>query len=113
MATRNRESGRGSLPIPDRPKIGLTTFDAKDPESKYPPIEPLRPPEGAPNVLVVLIDDVGFGASSAFGGPCIVGLCMNPPDHAIVLCVDEKSAGVESDEADSSPAAGRAGTAIP
>jgi len=70
MATQNRESGRETLPIPDRPKIGLTTFDAKDPESKYPPIEPLRPPEGAPNVLIVLIDDVGFGASSAFGGPC-------------------------------------------
>ncbi len=35
----------------------------------FPPIEPLRPPEGAPNVLIVLIDDVGFGASSAFGGP--------------------------------------------
>ena len=27
-------------------------------------------PKGAPNVLVILIDDVGFGASSAFGGPC-------------------------------------------
>ena len=70
MATGQRENWRGALPIPDRPTIGLTTFDAKDPESKYPPIEPLRPPEGAPNVLVVLLDDVGFGASSAFGGPC-------------------------------------------
>ena len=30
----------------------------------------LRPPPGAPNVLVVLLDDVGFAASSAFGGPC-------------------------------------------
>lgn len=30
----------------------------------------VRAPEGAPNVLVVLIDDMGFGASSAFGGPC-------------------------------------------
>ncbi|MDP9144792.1 MAG: arylsulfatase, partial [Actinomycetota bacterium] len=30
----------------------------------------LRPPADAPNVLVILIDDVGFGASSAFGGPC-------------------------------------------
>jgi arylsulfatase len=29
----------------------------------------MRPPKGAPNVLVVLLDDVGFGASSAFGGP--------------------------------------------
>ncbi len=36
----------------------------------YPPIEPLLPPAGAPNVLIVLLDDVGFGASSAFGGPC-------------------------------------------
>ena len=31
-------------------------------------LEPLRPPAGAPNVLIVLLDDVGFGASSAFGG---------------------------------------------
>ncbi len=50
--------------------MGLTTYDAKDPDTKYPPIQELRPPKGAPNVLVVLIDDVGFGASSAFGGPC-------------------------------------------
>src|SRR5271156_3004871 len=60
---------RDILPIPDRKHVGLTTFDAKDPNTKYPPIEPLRPPKGAPNVLVVLLDDVGFGASSAFGGP--------------------------------------------
>jgi arylsulfatase len=61
---------RSMLPIPDRPAPGLTTFDAKDPDTAYPPIETLLPPEGAPNVLVVLLDDVGFGASSAFGGPC-------------------------------------------
>ena len=61
---------RGMLPIPDRPAPGLTTYDAKDPDTAFPPIEPLLPPAGAPNVLVVLLDDVGFGASSAFGGPC-------------------------------------------
>jgi arylsulfatase A-like enzyme len=60
---------RATLPIPDRPAPGLTTYDAKDPNTSYPPIELLLPPEGAPNVLVVLLDDVGFGASSAFGGP--------------------------------------------
>src|SRR5215831_10108451 len=70
MPNRDEEIGRETLPIPDRPKIGLTTFDAKDPDTKYPPIVPLRPPKGAPNVLVVLIDDAGFGAASAFGGPC-------------------------------------------
>jgi arylsulfatase len=69
----HRFSNHGSrhvLPIPDRAPVTLTTFDAKDPDSKFAPIEPLRPPQGAPNVLVILIDDVGFGASSAFGGPC-------------------------------------------
>jgi arylsulfatase len=45
-------------------------LDAKDPGATFPAIEPLRPPAGAPNVLVVLLDDVGFAASSAFGGPC-------------------------------------------
>jgi len=61
---------REILPIPDREYVGLTTYDAKDPDTSFPPIEPLRPPEGAPNVLIILLDDVGFGASSAFGGPC-------------------------------------------
>ena len=61
---------RTMLPIPDRQPIGLTTYDAKDPDTSYPPIESLLPPQGAPNVLVILLDDVGFGASSAFGGPC-------------------------------------------
>jgi arylsulfatase A-like enzyme len=60
---------REMLPIPDRQHVGLTTYDAKDPDTRFPPIEALRPPAGAPNVLVVLLDDVGFGASSAFGGP--------------------------------------------
>ena len=60
---------REILPIPDIPHVGLTTYDAKDPDTQYPPIEPLRPPKGAPNVLIILMDDVGFGASSAFGGP--------------------------------------------
>ena len=62
-------SGREILPIPDRGHVGLTTYDAKDPDTSFPPIQPLRPPAGAPNVLIVLIDDCGFGAPSAFGGP--------------------------------------------
>jgi arylsulfatase len=61
---------RDILPIPDVKHVGLTTYDARDPDTTYPPITRLLPPEGAPNVLIVLIDDVGFGASSAFGGPC-------------------------------------------
>ena len=70
MTGRPDRHARTMLPIPDRPVPGLTTYDAKDPAASFPPIEPLLPPEGAPNVLIVLLDDVGFGASSTFGGPC-------------------------------------------
>jgi hypothetical protein len=62
---------RTMLPIPDRPCPGLTTYDAKDPDTAFPPIEPLLPPDGAPNVLIILLDDVGFGAASTFGGWCL------------------------------------------
>jgi arylsulfatase len=61
---------RTVLPIADQPYDGELPLDAKDPQAVFPPIEPLRPPDGAPNVLVVLLDDAGFGCSSAFGGPC-------------------------------------------
>ena len=44
---------RTVLPIPDQPRSGLITYDAKDPDTKYPPITQLRPPKGAPNVLIV------------------------------------------------------------
>jgi arylsulfatase len=91
---------RSVLPIPDRPQIGHTTYDAKDPDTKFPPIEELRPPEGAPNVLIILLDDVGFGASSAFGGPCYtpiaeklaaMGLRYNR-FHTTALCAPTRSA---------------------
>ena len=55
------------LPYPDpefRGVIGRTTADSKP---DFP--QPVSAPEGAPNVLLILTDDVGFGASSTFGGP--------------------------------------------
>ena len=61
---------RSILPIPDKPYAGPVYDDAKDPRAVFEPIVPVRPPDGAPNVLVILLDDVGFGAASAFGGPC-------------------------------------------
>jgi arylsulfatase len=61
---------RSHLPMPNTEKPKFIAYDAKDPDSKFPPIPQLRPPQGAPNVLVILIDDAGFGSSSAFGGPC-------------------------------------------
>ena len=58
---------RTVLPIPE-PKIkAISTLDARD--AKAPPRFEVKPPKGAPNVLIVLLDDIGFGHSSAFGGP--------------------------------------------
>jgi arylsulfatase len=91
---------RDHLPIPDQPYAGPVYEDAKDPDAAFPPIEPLRPPAGAPNVLVVLLDDVGFGASSAFGGPCATptaerlaanGLKLNR-FHTTALCSPTRQA---------------------
>ena len=64
------EIARSQLPIPGRRHVGLTTYDAKDPDTPYPPIAALRPPVEAPNVVVIMVDDAGFGASGVFGGPC-------------------------------------------
>lgn len=61
---------RTHLPVPNTVRQDYVNYDAKSPDTQFPPIPQLRPPEGAPNVLIVLIDDVGFGATSAFGGPC-------------------------------------------
>jgi arylsulfatase A-like enzyme len=98
--TEGPDVARTVLPIPARPHVGLTTYDAKDPATSYPPIEPLRPPKGAPNVLVMLIDDCGFGAGSAFGGPCAMptaerlaagGLKFNR-FHTTALCAPTRAA---------------------
>ena len=45
---------RTVLPIPDQPYKGLIMYDAKDPESSFPPTAQLRPPKDAPNVLLIL-----------------------------------------------------------
>jgi arylsulfatase A-like enzyme len=61
-------SSREVLPIPQAKSELTTTLHVRD--AHAPPIRPLRAPSGAPNVIIVLIDDMGFGASSAYGGPC-------------------------------------------
>jgi arylsulfatase len=91
---------RDRLPISDPPHEGILPFDAKDPAARFAPIEPLRPPAGAPNVLIVLLDDVGFGAASAFGGRCATptaerlaagGLKYNR-FHTTALCAPTRAA---------------------
>jgi arylsulfatase A-like enzyme len=94
------DQGRTNLPIPDRPYMGLVTYDAKDPDTSFPPIARVRPPEGAPNVLLILLDDAGYAAMSAFGGPCATpnperlaanGLTYNR-FHVCALCAPTRQA---------------------
>ena len=58
---------RTVLPIPEPINKPITILDARN--AKAPPRFQVKAPAGAPNVLVILIDDQGFGVSSAFGGP--------------------------------------------
>ena len=60
---------RTRLPIRRPPFAGVTkrTLDGSEPDWNQ--AAQVRPPEGAPNVLLVLIDDAGFGNPSTFGGP--------------------------------------------
>jgi arylsulfatase A-like enzyme len=56
------------LPPSAAPFKGVINLRAKESKSDFP--QPTKAPKGAPNVLLVLLDDVGFGALSPFGGPC-------------------------------------------
>ena len=58
---------RTVLPIHEPTPAAITELDARN--AKAPPRFEVRAPQGAPNVVIVLIDDIGFGHSSAFGGP--------------------------------------------
>ncbi|MFJ9179312.1 arylsulfatase [Streptomyces sp. NPDC102360] len=60
---------RATLPIQQPKRSTATPMDVRDARQPE-PLERIRPPKGAPNVLIVLVDDMGFGASSSFGGPC-------------------------------------------
>jgi arylsulfatase len=55
------------LPKPEPPFQGVIGRTAKDSVPDFP--KGVEAPKGAPNVLLILTDDIGFGASSPFGGP--------------------------------------------
>ena len=58
---------RTVLPVPEPQLKPITELDAR--KAKAPPRFEVKAPKGAPNVVIVLIDDMGFGQPSAFGGP--------------------------------------------
>ncbi len=58
---------RTVLPVPEAKRPAFTELDARD--AKMPQRVDVKAPAAAPNVVIILIDDVGFGAASTFGGP--------------------------------------------
>ena len=74
IAASKKASGPGEgrldrtvLPIPE-PEYGpITELDAR--KAKAPPRFEVKAPTGAPNVVIVLLDDMGFAVPSTFGGP--------------------------------------------
>src|SRR5215472_1373168 len=54
------------LPTPTPPFAGVTEPNLVNSTPGWPPT--IAPPAGAPNVLLILIDDAGYGANSVFGG---------------------------------------------
>ncbi len=67
MSVSKPELDRTVLPIPDRPFRGKANRTLAGSEPDYP--LPAYAPDGAPNVLLVLLDDAGFGNASTYGGP--------------------------------------------
>ncbi len=89
---------RTVLPIPEPQYPHSTVFDVRN--ATPPPRFEIKAPAKAPNVLIVLIDDMGFGQSSAFGGPINMptverlannGLRYNE-FHTTALCSPTRSA---------------------
>jgi arylsulfatase len=89
---------RSVLPIAPPEPPAATEVDARN--AKAPPFFQVEAPAGAPNVVIVLIDDMGFGVPSTFGGPVAMptldklageGLRFNS-FHTTALCSPTRAA---------------------
>ena len=68
IAEQRTAMDRTALPIPDRPFGGVAGRTLADSTPDWSIVAPVSAPENAPNVLIVLIDDAGFGGPDTFGG---------------------------------------------
>jgi arylsulfatase len=89
---------RTVLPLPEPPTPSITEQDAR--KAKAPPRFEVKAPAGAPNVVIVLIDDIGFGHASTFGGPVQMPTLQTLADgglrynrfHTTALCSPTRTA---------------------
>ena len=66
-ASAKEKLDRTVLPIAEPTYPAYTELDVRN--TQPPPRFEVKAPKGAPNVVIVLIDDLGFGATTTFGGP--------------------------------------------
>src|SRR5580765_465116 len=66
LRTTAQTMDRTKLPIAEPVYLPSTELDVRN--AKAPPFFDIKAPKGAPNVVLVLLDDMGFGQPSAFGG---------------------------------------------
>jgi arylsulfatase A-like enzyme len=62
-------AGREGAYAMGQPFKGLINVDIRDSKPDWAPFEPPKAPDGAPNVVYIVLDDVGFSAMSCYGGP--------------------------------------------
>ncbi len=93
-------AGRHILPEPDHKQTVTTTLGIEEQTAAFDPVAPTEPPPGAPNVVVVVMDDLGYGTSSAFAGPCAMPAAEKLADgglrysrfHVTALCSPTRQA---------------------
>ncbi len=98
LAQARGELDRTVLPIPEPKRPLYKELDARN--VKAPPRFEVSAPAGAPNVVIVLIDDMGFGVPGSFGGPVAMptldGLAQNGLRynnfHTTALCSPTRAA---------------------
>lgn len=64
------DDARHVLPHSSVARSVVTALGIDEQTGSFEPVRPVAAPPGAPNVVLVVLDDLGFGSSSAFGGPC-------------------------------------------
>jgi arylsulfatase A-like enzyme len=63
------EPDRTILPVPTPDFVGKIGETYKDSTPDWTPALPLQAPQGAPNILLIVLDDVGYGQLGSYGGP--------------------------------------------
>ena len=73
---------------------GVINVDIRDSVPDWAPFEAPKAPEGAPNVLYIVLDDVGFSVLSSYGGPSYWEQVMLAHDHGTTV-VDDTVSGTQ------------------